>query len=327
MINKHLLDNKTILLIAPFYYGYQKQIFGKLKEFGANVIMFPELKFNVIYSIFLRCPKRLFFLYQNMHYDIIINRIKNISVIDYLFVIKGHKMPDTFVDKIKCFHPNITTIMYQWDSQERYPYIHLKNKFDKIFTFDYDDSRQYGITYLPLFFSDDIYTVRTDVKIKKKHDYFLLATYSHERYSILLKLLEKNSHCKFKAILYIPIRMFVKEILKGEKINLKLISLRIIKRKSFLKYLTESCCIVDITYTDQSGLPMRVIEAAGALLPILSTNKNIANEFQNKIPVAIIDTDSNFNDLRYLMSDKINISLIDNYSLTSWIEKIFIENR
>jgi hypothetical protein len=324
MTNKRLLENKTIVLIVPFYYGYQKLILKKLKEFGANVIIFPELKFNIIYSIFLRFPKRLFLLYQNVHYNKIINRIENISEIDYLFVIKGHKIPYSFVERIKYFHPNIITIMYQWDSQKRFPYIHLKDQFDKIFTFDYDDSKKYGIMYLPLFFSDDIYDVRTTDKTSKNYDYFLLATYSYERYLALLKLLEKNNNCNFKAVLYIPIPMFIKEIIKGKKLNLNLISLRPIKRKLFLNYLSKSRCIIDITYSDQSGLPMRVIEAAGALLPVLSTNKNIMNEFINKVPVAIIDTESVFSNVRSLMSDKINISSIDNYSLTSWVKKIFI---
>jgi hypothetical protein len=317
------LKEKVIVFIAPVYYGYEARIQEKMEALGAKVIFFPELQFNLIYSFFLRCPLKLFLLYVNLYYNKIIDSVKTIKRIDYLFVIKGHKLPDFFVGNIKKCHPKVKSIMYQWDSQKLFPYLHLRVQFDKTFTFDYGDSEQYGIPYLPLFFTDDIYDIRKKNQKEKKYDYFFLATYSYERYLILLKMIESNKNIKFKHILYMKKSTFIRERIKCRKINRQLVSLDPVKRAEYINYLSQSRCIIDITHSAQSGLPIRIIESIGALVDVLSTNSRVIEEFNNKAPVGLIDNDYVFDMANIVRPETEDTGLVDEYSLANWLKKIF----
>ena len=80
-----------------------------------------------------------------------------------LFVIKGNKMPVSFIKNLKTKFPNIRTTMYQWDSMKRYPYEYLIPCFDKSYTFDYKDFEQKkDLKFLQLFYTDDIKKIRDD---------------------------------------------------------------------------------------------------------------------------------------------------------------------
>lgn len=65
--------------------------------------------------------------------------------------------------------------MYQWDGIENNKSVmHIKDYFDKIFTFDINDSKKYGWIYRPLFYDKEML-----VDIQKEIDItFMFITFS-----------------------------------------------------------------------------------------------------------------------------------------------------
>lgn len=316
------LRGKIIVFIAPIFYDYHLEIIREMENRGAKVIFLPERKYNLIYSIYLNISKRLLYRYQKRYYDRIANLIISFPKIDYLFVIRGCQMPVTFVPKVKQKHVGVQIIMYQWDSQKNNPYIHLKEQFNKILTFDFNDSESLDIEYLPLFFTRDIRKIGQST-CEKMYNFFYISIYTYERYLQLLRLIEKIDSNEFKYYLYIPKTTFIKEILKGRNLNKRLFAFKPMSRKEYLKNLEQSRWMIDLTHSSQSGLPMRIIEAVGASLGVLSTNLNVTREFLGKADVEVLSNDLDFNSDRFRFHNAGTYALIDEYLLTHWIDKIF----
>lgn len=318
--------NKKILFIGPIFHNYHTAIIAKLEEKGASVFFFPERKYGFIFKILNNFSRNLLVKYQGLHYKQILKKI-NTENFDYLFVIRGYMIPINFISQIKHRYPNIKTIMYQWDAIRDNDYSAVIHLFDKSITFDYVDSSNLKIGYLPLFYTNEIERLRkyTDYK----YDVFILSWYIKERYDLINKFVEanKNEECSMKILVYIPFSSYLKEILKFNFINLKYITFKPVERNSYLRYLSESRSIIDFSKKNQTGLAIRIIESIGAGRKIITDSMNIKNEiFYSKELVYCIEH-SNL----HIEKDFFEASLIDKelqtkiseYSIDRWVEKIF----
>ena len=173
------LNDKKILFICPIFYNYHQLIQTKLIESGAEVIFVPEreysIKFSIVNNFF---PFYLEQLQQN-YFNTIQNSIEN-KTFDYLFVIRGFKLPEKFLNYLKIRNPMIKLIMYQWDSNANNPYFDSIKKYDKVFSFDYlDCNLNNNVINLPLFYTDDIHELQVNQsKIKIEYDYFFFGSFN-----------------------------------------------------------------------------------------------------------------------------------------------------
>lgn len=319
------LKNKKILFIGPIFYDYQNMIKSKLESYGAEVFFFGErdytFKFKIVYNFF----NKKIDSFQEKHYENILHAVDG-TTFDFLFVIRGYKIPINFIKKFKELNPKSKTIMYQWDSEKNNKFVHLVPYFDVLFSFDKNDViKNPRLNYLPLFYADDIENLSSNDFIPQiKYDIFFFGYYLPERYEMMLSILEfsKNNNINSKIFLYIPFTRYVKEILKGNKINFKLISFRPLKRKEYLLFLMESNTIFDSSSISQSGLSMRIMEAIGAKKKIITSNIFIKNEsIYNVEQVFVV----NPNELERIMPF---LSVNSNYyslghSLGDWLTTIF----
>jgi hypothetical protein len=319
---KPFLFGKKILFIAPVFYGYEKKIIDELVKIGGEVFFYSERQYNYGYRLFNNFSQILLNIYQKRYYLSILKKIVKIENIDILFVIRGCQMPREFLEKIEKRYPKIEMFMYQWDSEKLNKYIHLKDKFNKIYTFDFDDSRTYNIPYLPLFFTEDIELASKKPKTIQS-DYFLLSSYSRERYEFLCKLIKQIDSVRFNHYLYIPYSTYVKEQIKGYRLNKKILKFEPMTREMYIQNLMETRVIIDISSSLQSGLPIRVIEALGAGKKILSTNINILREFGDIPSMKRIIDDFDFK--KFANDELDNYVNKCKYSLKEWINKIFID--
>ena len=316
-----LLSGKKILFIAPVFYGYEDKIASEISYRGGDVLFFPERHYNWGYRIFNNFCKFFLNIYQKQHYNTILKKTENEKKIDLLFVIRGCQMPREFPDILKKRYPEIKTIMYQWDSEKSNQYIHLRDLFDEIYTFDFDDARTFHLQYLPLFYTKDIETVASR-NIIDQYDYFFLSSYNWERYEYLRKLLIQLSNVRFYHYLHIPFSTYIKERLKGYKFDKDLLKFEPMSREQYIQKLMETRVIIDISPSIQSGLPMRIIEALGARKKIVTTNVNISKEFGDSRTMRLIS--DNFDFQKYA-NEKCDIypDEIKKYSLDEWISTIF----
>lgn len=178
------LTGKKILFIAPLFFGYEKLIERKLIQKGADVVFEAECKSVFYCKILNKISRKQAFWYQKNHYQNILKRLSN--DFDYLFVIHGYQLSAEFILGFRSKNVKARCVMYQWDSEKANPYIHIKKYFDDVFTFDYADSINYEIDYLPLFFADSIYRNSNIPFNNRKIDFLFIASYRRERYEALL---------------------------------------------------------------------------------------------------------------------------------------------
>ncbi|QQT27810.1 hypothetical protein [Sphingobacterium spiritivorum] len=241
----------------------------------------------------------------------------------HLFVIRGYKMPEYFLKKVRKKYPNIICLMYQWDSSQNNHYTRLLKYFDRVFTFDYGDFQNItGLEFLQLFYTEEIKQIQNSRK-DLIFDFFCFNSFTISRYNAMLKFQSycKQNGLKAKMFCYIPWTTYVKmKIFKGVNLNKSFLSFRPMPRKEYLYNLEISDIIVDLSHSTQTGLSMRVIEAYGAGKRILTTNKSVfMNPIYNSDWVNLFDVDdieiSSFGSKKSMPSDDL---YIDN-----WINHIF----
>lgn len=317
------MKNK-ILFVAPAFYDYHKVISSKLEELVGEVCFYPERKLGWTYSIINTISKKLTVLYHKIHFFFIWQKIKKQNGFTHFFVIRGDKMPISFVNQVKKNNPKIKTIMYQWDSIRNNPYTYLIPHFEKSFTFDYQDYKERkDLEFLQLFYTEDIKKISNE-KQKIEYDFFCFNSFTLERYEATLKFLTycKENNFSIKQFCYIPYSTYLKfKYLKRISLNKEIVSFQPMSRAEYLSYLAKSNCVVDINHSTQTGLSMRLVEAYGAGKKVITTNHSIKdNPIYNENWVHIFDID-NIKTAPF-EGDKKDILANDLY-IDNWLKTIF----
>ncbi len=298
---KDTFNGKRVLFIGVKFYDYHLEIKRKMEEYGASVSFFSERDTSIKYGIVNRLFHSKLDKYQELHYSSVLKKTDQIKF-DYLFVIRGFKMPLSFVKTIKKKNPGIKCIMYQWDANTNSPFINLPEKhnvlpeFEKIFSFDFKDVEEHRfLKYSPTFHTDEFLKLANSNHQKCTYDFFYFGSYLPERYAGLLKFrefAEAGGH-KLKTHFYMSYRYYQIEKLKGTVLDKSVINFKPMTRQEYLDLFMQSKAIVDVSNAKQTGLAMRVIDAIGAGKKVLTTNGWIVKEpSYNTKQIQIIDIDN-----------------------------------
>lgn len=316
------MKNKNILFISPEFYDYHSLIINELKARGANVLFYPERKYNLLFTLVNNFFNKYIDRFQENHYLDILFDINNKKVcIDYLFVNRGYKIPISFLTKFKELFPNAKMLMNQWDSNYNNPFYHLLPYFDKTTSFDFEDCKQKSLKYLPNFYTANIVKNKY---IEKDLDFLFLGVYNQERYTILKPIVDdlKLKSLNFYIKLYLPFTFLVKELLKFKKIDFSIITFKKINRLDYLKLLYKTKNIIDVSNLKQTGYSQRIIESFVCEKTIYTKNKFLIDEFGSELFIYIdnkIESNSIRNKPKKQMFDK------HLYSINQWIDSIFYD--
>ena len=272
------LKGKKILIIGVIFYHYNEAIIEKLKQHGAEVTFFYEKDTSFKAGVLKNLSKKLGDKMQQSHYKSIIEKIRN-TQFDYLLVIRGYKMEPWFVSELKKRLPDMTTIMYQWDSYKNWEcdYRSLIPSFDVVKTFDPKDAKELNLEYVPTFHTDDFLQLKEE---KVVYDLFYSGGYSYPRYTLLKDLIKycEDHGIVIKTYMAISLIYFLKEQLKGKKLDSSLLKFRTLSKDGYLELFKKSLIIVDYTHAAQTGITMRIFDALAAGKKVLTTNDYIKNE-------------------------------------------------
>ena len=319
------LRGKKILFVGPVFYNYHYDIVAEIQNMGASVDFYNEKPDSIFYRIINNYFKKYKQALINNYLNSILNKCKD--GYDFVFVIRGEIITNYFLSKLKKSNPNAKFIMYQWDSIEFTPnYPKIMNFFDKVMTFDIQDSKRLNIKYLPLFYNNDYKNI--ELSNKRIYDIAFFGSYHSDRLEIIKQIdyLCKKSGLRFYYHLYSPkLALFRKLLNRSVKVSdLKYFKTYSVDSKKVLEIYRQSKAVLDIERDIQSGLTMRTLEVLGAGLKLITTNKAIyKEEIYDESNILLIDRYSIKLKKDFLLSSIKSTEIINKYNINNWILNVF----
>ncbi len=337
----------TILFISPTNFGLQKPIEEELRRQGHCVRFIADdflphdngyrgksiLKKVIDYILFNN--KKIL----KQHWDEIDTQNNIFSEkYDICLCINGLSFGDYVYNKLIGRNPNIRFILYLWDTLNFFEYSRNFRFFDKIYSFDYNDSINNNlISFLPFYWVPTTETYHTEYSVS------LIGSHHDDRLQIaeyVAEQLEKHRLSYFFRIVcgrnssWRPtlIKQYIKAFIKGDKKTIR--NLRIITGRETHPFITEksfsmeetheviakSQCVLDTDMSIQAGPTPRLIWA-------LSQNKKVitTNSYISKMPFY----DSNFIQVIDRKNPIIDIDFINRnaeYKFMEYLKKLRIDN-
>lgn len=316
MKNRVKLSHKKIIFICPKFIGYNEVIKKEIENLGGSVLMFNDRPYNGVYDFLKKININIVKAYQNVSWYL---RLRKLGLASYntLFVVRGEHVPVFVFDK--CRKVGLEMIMYQWDSVENCNYLHQKDYFNRINTFDGGDAKFYGFDYFPLFYRREYEEL--ELRNSKEKTALFVGTYQDKRYKSVLELKERLNKIGIKTIIKIkiPFYHYIKLKLKGIVLEKKYLVFENISFTEMLNLYSDADIIIDAANDNQKGLTMRTFEALGANKILLTNNLSILEEpFYDSKNIKFFD--ENFFDETFKEEGSLN--LVEEQRIDNWILRI-----
>lgn len=308
------ITGKNILLVCDNFYDYDIAIRNELIRLGAHSVYLKNVDFSITSPL----------NYQNLNGWVsitlryllnpwgrtkwtkqFVEEIKD-KRFDILLVIENTTFKKWFLSYIKKKNPGIKTIWFLWDkfSTQQLHFQGYIPLFDRVYTFDRDDSKQYNIEYFPDFFiqtdneNSHIYDIcfvgtanssctfhRIELmakinricKTRNLKSFFHLKYYNEEPKSILQKLRRKffKNRYERKISNYLHEGFLFDTDLPLNKVNY---------------IMQNSDIILDLNHKNRQGMTLNVIMALANGKKLITTNSRIIEEdFYDSETICIID--------------------------------------
>lgn len=325
---------KNIVLISPKFFNYEQEIKRELERKGASVYFIDDrLKDNIFTKILFRTKFSEKLLRNKIvkYFDKHLRKIKT-RKIDYVLAITPEGFSKRVIEFYKRELQDAVFILYMWDSIRNRPYItEMLGLYDKVLTFDKNDSNDYAFYFRPLFYTDDYREIGLSVGKSTEFDLSFIGTAHSDRYTVVKKLVSSSSE-KLKCFLFFylqhPIMIAWHRIIEPSfrKVKIKDLSFKSLTKQQIVSVLERSACVIDVHHPRQNGLTMRTMEVLGAKRKLITTNVNILNyDFYNPANIVIIDRqapilDEDFLKIPYQQPDEPTYS---KYSISYWVDEVF----
>lgn len=333
-----------VLFIGPLFMGIYKDIIAEFNRRGDEVDFIAERSLNEDpYNVrgYAGQGKNVDaekFLIENEKYwkHLLCETNEYSGRYDVLFVLDGQGLHPIVFNILKKRNPELYSVNYLFDTTKGvYRFDKYFSLFDKVATFDIEESEKYGIPLLP------IYWVPVGL-FSVKYKFFGLGRYSPER-AVLFKKLEaiaannnyflkwQGEHIKFFALKYL-VRAFLG---KNEgRVTLRdyysdMFITNPLSVEEFRQKIAESEIIVDTNAPHQDGLTARFMWALGLGKKILTTNEAVKlYDFYTSNQIFVVkDIDQIQNDEGFLAFSDSKFEfpptlkkLIDSYRIDNWLD-------
>lgn len=309
---------KKVIFLSMKFFNYEETISQSISKKGFQCqLMYSEPEYSFFDSLIKKVDKD-WFLKKTEKY--ILSKLNDINECDYLIINFSPNLSDKSVELFRRKFPNIKIIYYIWDSVDNFPNVlNIANCCDKVYSFDRHDCKEYGYTFLPLFYSP----INSHENKEKKYDYSMIFSIYPKKVSnyLLLKNALPDKKIAFKHI-FVPKKMyyyyksFFKEFKVLKKKDVKFYSL---SRKKVYDIFESSKVTIDCPLTNQRGLTMRTFEALSLGIKIVTTNEDIINyDFYNENNIFVVKNKEDvvteeFFDLPFDYSNSMEKYSIDNF--------------
>ena len=312
-------------------YGYHKVMIESFKKAGAEVDDFDSRpSHNFWTKALIRINRNLLGPIIDKYHNSIIEKVKGNNY-DIVYCYKGEAFSPAMIQKLKDTFPKAYFVLYFPDSVRNNPSARqIIPLFDDCYTFDKDDTSEFGINFLPLFYSDNMRAV-ANANVQKKYDLFFVGTVHSDRYNFIKKIVNQYEAKGLKAFtwFYFPSRVLYykmlfenKEVRKAPKNEFKF---KTIPATQLAELLASSSVVLDIQHPKQTGLTMRTIETRGAKKKLITTNTQIKNyDFYNPSNILVVDRKNPVIPDEFMSTPYVEIpqEIYEKYYIDKWCETL-----
>lgn len=322
---------RNILMFSPYgatkHYG--EAIKNELVKRGAKVKGYDERPSqNALTKITIRLLKKKIPQFFVKYIDSIIKKNQGVCF-DYILICRGEAFTEIAINRLKKAFPSAKCILYLWDVLETTNVRDVIHCFDKAMSFDpYNAASESSLKFRPTFFVPLYGSV--PVHVGYKYDIMFIGTLHSNRYKIInlfRTLFEKQGISSF-VYLYVPsILVYIKDLIcKFPYISIKKVNFTSISLLDSVVKMEESKCVLDINYTNQKSLSMRVYEAMAARRKYITTNPEIMQyDFYNENNILVVDIKNPVIPRAFIDSPFVDVDarIMHKYSVEGFVDDLF----
>lgn len=333
------MKRRKVLVIAPLFFGYYKDIVEEFRAMGyeADYICDAPSNSNLSKAIG-RVNKSLIRQSTEIYFSRSVLPIIKQKTYDLIFLVAGMTFAFS-VDMMKCLkklQKEARYVMYQWDSEVNLPFARsIHPLFDRVYTFDrFDSLYKPGYLFLPLFYNHSYENIgKRSSREEYRYDCSYIGTahpQKYQRINEMSKALEDIWPNQFiyhympSRLKYLYHKMFAREFRNA---HFSEFQTEKIPGEIAAKVFEESRCILDAPQAGQRGLTIRSIECLGAKRKLITTNADIKNyDFYKENNILVFDGNI-YENSSFFREDyeELPEALYQKYSIKNWLKTIIAE--
>lgn len=323
------LNGRRVLLIAPRFFGYESDIKAEIERRGATVDWLPDRPFDTpamsaltklrpgwVQPAATRLYRKLLERFGATQYDLVL-------------VVNGQTLSTEMLTHLRAAYPQATFVLYMWDALANRVQVQKKLAlFDRLYTFDPRDAKNFGMHMRPLFFGPGF--DRLTATVAMKYHLCFIGTAHSDRFPII-DTLRRNLPPDIKAFWYLylqapwvlQIRRFTEASMRhAQHKDFEFIPLGKAKMQ---EEVSVSRTILDIEHPLQNGLTMRTFETLGAGKKLVTTNAGVRDyDFFSPDNVFVLDRNAPFIPRDFLEApfSPLAAPIRRRYSIASWLDEL-----
>lgn len=311
-----------LLLIAPPYMGLHLPIVAELQRQGHEVTFVEDQMFEYDWkypyrSVYDRMLRRLNCSLRSPFRQYWKKKFEEMEELhrpyDGLIVVNGCSLCDYFFKKVKESSPDMKKTLYLWDNSSFFDYYFYRKRFDKVMTYDLDDSEKYHVGLLPFYWIDSNCTSPI------KYQVSMIGSNHDDRLSIARRVAQQLKDAN--------ISYYIK-VLDASLPEDDIVIHKPIAVESVQEIIAESACVLDTDRESQTGTTPRLIWALANGKKVITTNRNITRmPFYSSQQIQILNRTNPDVDLRFLQYDNsapIRSSYIEDLRIDKWVGKLLL---
>lgn len=340
-----------VLFIGTPYMNLYREIISEMRRQGYEVDFHAEGNYledplnrrgyrGIKKKIFVRAEE--FSKQMGEYWSNVLNTPPFDRVYDYLFVLDGQSLHPCIFEILRKRNLKLKSVNYLFDTTKGvYQFNENFKYFDKVVTFDREESEKYGIELLPIFWCQGT------MPPKNLYKFFGFGAYKKDRYrlfSLIYEFSKKNNYRSFIKLVGAKTKFFfIKSLIRQifniqndratwREFNSDIVTNERLELEKFNELLASSEIILDTNAPHQDGLTSRFMQALGNNKKIITTNKSVllydfytSNQIFVVNDVDSLSTNSQFSSF---VSEKLNLtdetrSKIALTRIDNWVKSLF----
>ncbi len=263
------------------------------------------------------------FLGKNLkkHYrqELILDTLKKLGPQDQILVINPEQIERKYHEIIKKYTDRY--VAYLYDSLSRNPAEHVLDLFDKIFSFDKNDSARHGFQLITN------YNYLPEQQISAEADYDLVYLSSFDNRLALLYKITARLKDLGRNYYYVIVgkKTWIKNLqLQGTTHSIY--TRKRIKHEELPGYYKKGRVILDLIRDHQDGLSFRIFEAMALKKKVITNNKTIKDyDLYDANNILILEDDLSNLTTDFFESEyrELPREIYKKYTLTHWVDVVF----